>query len=103
MGGTFKATLIFGCDWLIFFSTLPVTSFSLRTYLPTRPRVLAATHLYFCIGDACRVRQLPEAVRERGHARELLREAAENVPAPPHGAALRNAQVGRIGTFLLTS
>ncbi len=46
------------------------------------------------------MRQLPEAVRERGDARELLREAAENVPAPPHGTALRNAQVCRIDTFL---
>ncbi len=47
------------------------------------------------------MRQLPEAVCERGDARELLREAAENVPAPPHGTALRNAQVGRRGPLFL--
>ena len=39
------------------------------------------------------MRQLPEAVCERGDARVQLRPPAEDVPAPPHGTALRGAQV----------
>ena len=38
------------------------------------------------------MRQLPEAVRERGDEGELFREAVENVPAPLHGAAVRNVE-----------
>ena len=45
-----------------------------------------------CPGDIVRVRQLPEAVRERGDEGELVREAVENVPAPLHGAAVRNVE-----------
>ena len=45
-----------------------------------------------CPGDIIRVRQLPEAVRERGDEGELVREAVENVPAPSHGAAVRDVE-----------
>ena len=38
------------------------------------------------------MRQLPETVRERGDEGELVREAVENVPAPPHGAAVRDVE-----------
>ena len=38
------------------------------------------------------MRQLPEAVRERGDAGEQLRQAAQDVPAASHGAAVRGAE-----------